>query len=485
MTKGKLGLWGGIAALLLIAFGTPAVPGLPAAAKMALAVAVFAIIIWVTQAVEDALSGLIIVFLLAALKATTLAGAFSGYSNTALWLIVIGFIMAAAMEKSGLSKRIALYLVNLAGGDANKIYWAIALVMLVMTFLVPSITARTLLMLPIVLGIGQAFNAREGQSNIVKALLFIVAMSGTAMSIGVLTAHVGNPITVGLIQTATKQTISWAEWFRIGAPPAFTLAFVSVLLIRFLWPPEIKSLGAGHSYVKEELDKLGGIKKQEIYTLLVFSLTLALWATDSIHKINVAIVGLLSVILLIWPGIGVMTWKEAQTKVPWSIFVLYGAGLSMGGALALRIAQLEPVAGVVLVNPSVGTDSLVYRLVPLLAKFLPTVRGIGSDTKTEAVTEPSYPRAPLAAVASMRELWRLVVQDLDSVRVPVLLFTSREDHVVDGYSGRLLRRRLPELTDYWLENSYHVATMDNDAGFINQTTTAFISDLLRAADEPQ
>ena len=78
MTKGKLGLWGGIAALLLIAFGTPAVPGLPAAAKMALAVAVFAIIIWVTQAVEDALSGLIIVFLLAALKATTLAGAFSG-----------------------------------------------------------------------------------------------------------------------------------------------------------------------------------------------------------------------------------------------------------------------------------------------------------------------------------------------------------------------------------------------------------------------
>jgi len=160
-------------------------------------------------------------------------------------------------------------------------------------------------------------------------------------------------------------------------------------------------------------------------------------------------------------------------------------GLSMGGALALRIAQLEPVAGVVLVNPSVGTDSLVYRLVPLLAKFLPTVRGIGSDTKTEAVTEPSYPRAPLAAVASMRELWRLVVQDLDSVRVPVLLFTSREDHVVDGYSGRLLRRRLPELTDYWLENSYHVATMDNDAGFINQTTTAFISDLLRAADEPQ
>lgn len=107
------------------------------------------------------------------------------------------------------------------------------------------------------------------------------------------------------------------------------------------------------------------------------------------------------------------------------------------------------------------------------------------DIKAQGVTEPSYPRAPLAAVASMRELWRLVVRNLDSVRVPVLLFTSREDHVVDGYSGRLLRRRLPQLTDHWLENSYHVATMDNDADFINRTTATFISDLLRAADEPQ
>ena len=384
MTKKQLGLWGGIAAMLLIAFGMPAVTGLPQAAKMAMAVAVFAIIVWVTQAIEDALSGLIIVLLLAALKATSLAGAFSGYSNTSLWLIVIGFIMAGAMEKSGLSKRIALYLVNLAGGNANKIYWAIALVMLVMTFLVPSITARTLLMLPIVLGIGQAFNAKEGQSNIVKALLFIVAMSGTAMSIGVLTAHVGNPITVGLIQAATGTNISWAEWFRVGAPPAFTLAFISVLLIRFLWPPEMASLGQGQEYVKTELDKMGPVTRVEYYTLLVFSFTLALWATDSIHGINVAIVGLLSVVLLLWPGIGVMSWKEAQTKVPWSIFVLYGAGLSMGSALAtsgaakwLAGTMLKPIASM---DYSVQIVLLIWIVTVLQVFFT------GGGPKTTALT---------------------------------------------------------------------------------------------------
>lgn len=384
MKKSQLGLWGGVAVLLLIAFGLPTVPGLPPAGKMALAVAMFAIIIWVTQAVEDALSGIIIVFLLAVLKATNLAGAFSGYSNTALWLIVVGFIMAAAMEKSGLSKRIALYLVSLAGGNAGRIYWAIAIVMTVMTFLVPSITARTLLMLPIVLGIGQAFNAKEGESNIVKALLFIVAMSGTAMSIGVLTAHVGNPITVGLIEATTKQTISWAEWFRIGGPPAFALGFLSVFLMKILWPPEIATLGSGSTYVKDELNKLGSVTPQEKYTLVVFLLTLALWATDSMHGVNVIIVGFFAVTLLIWPKVGVMTWKEAQAKVPWNIFVLYGAGLSMGSALATSGAA-KWLAGTML-KPIAAMD---YSLQIVLLIWIVTLLQVfftGGGPKTTALT---------------------------------------------------------------------------------------------------
>jgi len=312
----------------------PTSAALKPAAKASLAIAVFAIIIWVTQALDDALSALVIVFLLAALKATDLAGAFAGYSNTALWLIVIGFIMAACMEKSGLSKRIALFLVNAAGGSAIKVYWAVALVMAVLSFLVPSITARTLLMLPIILGVGQAFGTKPGESNIVKALLFIVAMSGTMMSIGVLTAHVGNPITASLIQTATKTTISWSQWLKVGAPPAFLLAFVSVYVIQLMWPPEFKDLGKGQDFIRGELAALGKFTGMEAYTLAVFLLTLVLWATDSFHKINVVIIGLFSVILLLWPSRGVMTWKEAQQKVPWNVFVLYGGGLSMGTALA-------------------------------------------------------------------------------------------------------------------------------------------------------
>ncbi|EGO64123.1 SLC13 family permease [Acetonema longum] len=363
---------------------TPEITGLKAAGKATLGIAVFAIIVWVTQALEDALSSMVIVFLLAALKATDLNGAFSGYANTSLWLIVIGFIMAGCMEKSGLSKRVALLLVNLAGGAAVRVYWAVAAVMAVMSFLVPSITARTLLMLPIILGIGQAFDAKQGQSNIVKALIFIVAMSGTMMSIGVMTAHVGNPITVGLIQSATKQVISWSDWFKIGGPPAFILACLSVYVLKVMWPPEIGNLGQGQTYIQKELAAMGKLTAPEKYTLVIFLFTLVLWATDSLHKVNVAIVGLLAVILLLWPARGIMPWKEAQQRVPWNIFVLYGAGLSMGTALVTSGAA-KWLAGTML-GPIAAMSHGLQIVILIWVVTLLQVFFTGGGPKTTALT---------------------------------------------------------------------------------------------------
>ena len=363
---------------------TPPAVGLLPEGKAALAVAVFAILVWVTQAVDDALSGLLIVFLLAVMNATKLAGAFSGYSNTALWLIVIGFIMAASMEKSGLSKRIALLLVSAAKGSTVKIYWAIALVMLVMTFLVPSITARTLMMLPIILGIAAAVNAKPGQSNSVKALFLIVAMSGTMMSMGVLTAHVGNPITVALIETATKRSISWSTWFRAGALPAFALAFLSVFIIKAIWPPETKDLGQGQDYVRLELAALGKLSSKEIYTLVVFLVTLTLWATDFYHKINVVVVGLLAVILLLLPRKGILEWHEAQQKVPWNVFMVYGAGLSLGTALVSSGAA-KWIAGT-LFHPIIGHSQAVQLIILLWGAALIQVFFTGGAPKTTALT---------------------------------------------------------------------------------------------------
>ena len=368
----------------IIQWLVPPVPGLSPAGKASLGVAVFAIIIWITQAVDDAMSGLLIVFLLAVLGATNVGGAFAGYSNTALWLIVIGFIMAAGMEKSGLSKRIALFLVNMAGGSASGVYWAVAAVMAALTFLVPSITARTLLMLPIIMGIGMAFQAKEGKSNIVKALVFIVAMSGTMMSIGVLTAHVGNPVTAGLIAKAANKTISWGEWFKVAGPPAFTLAFLSIFVIKAMWKPEVKSLGEGHTYIRRELEALGKISPMEIYTLVVFGLTLILWATDTYHKVNVVVVGMVAVILILCPKYGVMNWKEAQLKVPWNVFIVYGAGLSMGMALVSSGAA-KWLAGVLL-SPIAQMPQATQLIILLWIITAMQIFFTGGGPKTTALT---------------------------------------------------------------------------------------------------
>ena len=373
-----------LADLIGIDWVAPDAPGLSAAGKKSLAIAVFAIIIWITQALDDALSGIVIVFLLAGMGATKLDGAFAGYSNTSLWLIVIGFIMAGCMEKSGLSKRIALFMINAAGGSAVKIYWAVAAVIAITTFLVPSITARTLLMLPIILGIGDAFKAERGKSNIIKALLFIVAMSGTMMSCGVLTGHVGNPATAGLIEAATKKAVTWSEWFRIGAFPAFSMAFLSIFLMKWLWPPEIKTVADAQTYVKNELAAIGKFSAKEQYTLIVFIITLLLWATDSIHKVNVAIVGLLAVALLIWPSIGVMPWKEAQQKVPWNVFILYGAGLSMGVAMVTSGAA-KWLAGTLL-GPITGFSIAMQIIILIWIITILQVFFTGGGPKTTALT---------------------------------------------------------------------------------------------------
>ncbi|MGO1594934.1 MAG: SLC13 family permease, partial [Ancrocorticia sp.] len=115
-----------MAAFALVTYAVPFPDSLTHEARATLGVAVFAIIVWMTQAVSQGLSGLIIVFLLAASGATDLNGALTGYSNSSLWLIVIGFVMAGGMEKSQLSKRIALALVRVAGGSPIRIYWAVA-----------------------------------------------------------------------------------------------------------------------------------------------------------------------------------------------------------------------------------------------------------------------------------------------------------------------------------------------------------------------
>lgn len=160
-------------------------------------------------------------------------------------------------------------------------------------------------------------------------------------------------------------------------------------------------------------------------------------------------------------------------------------GLSMGGSLALRLAEThgDRVAGLVLVNPAVRAEDPRLFAVPVVKYLVPSLPGIASDIKRTGMTELAYDRTPLKALHSMLLGWKVVVADLGRVTQPVLIFRSPEDHVVPASSTALIRSRIgsSDVTEVLCEDSYHVATLDNDADLILEGSLSFI-DRVAVAD---
>ncbi|MBM7788650.1 alpha/beta hydrolase [Tenggerimyces flavus] len=159
------------------------------------------------------------------------------------------------------------------------------------------------------------------------------------------------------------------------------------------------------------------------------------------------------------------------------------AGQSMGGALVLRLAEQHgaKVAGVIVVNPSLVNNDPRLIALPLLRRITPSFPGLGNDIKKPGVAENAYDRLPLHALASLKDLWREVGAALPRVTQPLLVFRSTVDHVVDGASMRLLRARVGsrEIEEHVLHDSYHVATLDNDAPTIFEESLVFVERLVR------
>ncbi|HVV18138.1 MAG TPA: alpha/beta fold hydrolase [Pseudonocardiaceae bacterium] len=158
-----------------------------------------------------------------------------------------------------------------------------------------------------------------------------------------------------------------------------------------------------------------------------------------------------------------------------SVFVF---GLSMGGTLSLRLAEQHgsAVAGLVLVNPSVTTERKDAALLPLLSRIVPSMAGISNDVKKPGARELAYGRLPLRAAASLSRLWQEVRTDLGKIDQPLLLFRSAVDHVVEPVNARIILDGVhsADIHDKVLPESYHVATLDNDAETIFDDSVEFV-----------
>jgi carboxylesterase len=193
-----------------------------------------------------------------------------------------------------------------------------------------------------------------------------------------------------------------------------------------------------------------------------------------------------------WQELNLTGWQDWYAEVAHAFDELAGRcdqvfvmGLSMGGTLALRLAERRTtdVAGLVLVNPSVMSLNKALNALPVLKWVVPSLKGIGSDIKKEGITELAYDRTPLRATHSLSHLWKQVRADLSEVVAPVLVYRSVDDHVVEavntetvlaGVSSAYKEERL-------LRHSYHVATLDNDAEEIFAGSLDFVRSHARAS----
>ena len=164
------------------------------------------------------------------------------------------------------------------------------------------------------------------------------------------------------------------------------------------------------------------------------------------------------------------------------VFVM---GLSMGGTLAIRLAEEhgDEIAGLVLVNPSLLTKRPDRFLLPVLRLVNGTWAGIASDIKKPGVTELAYDQLPVKAAYQLSQLWVHTRADLAKVTQPLLVLRSTEDHVVEPDSARMLLDKVSstDVREVLLEDSYHVATLDNDAPVIFENSLEFVRRLTRTS----
>jgi len=155
-------------------------------------------------------------------------------------------------------------------------------------------------------------------------------------------------------------------------------------------------------------------------------------------------------------------------------------GLSMGGCLALRLAEARgaEVRGLVLVNPSLAPDTRLFLLAPVLKHVVRSLPGIASDISKPGVREVGYDRVPVRAAATLPKLWNETTRHLGEITQPVLVYRSTTDHVVGPNSMRALLAGIPDgqVTVRECPDSYHVATLDNDAETIFEGSLKFIQD---------
>ena len=335
----RIGLPLGVAVFLVIQL-VPRAQTLPAAGQTALAAFALALVWWVTEPVPTHLTSLVLMILLVVFGAWDTTSVLGVLGLDVIWLNVMAFILSAMLVKTHLAKRLALSLIARFGQRASWALGAFVVVQLALAPLIPATAARAALTLPLMTATAAIYGSTaEHRGNFGRNLYLLNLTAISILSSTVMTGSAANVMAVGFIESLAGHKVYYTDWLLASAPIAVTVVvlawFAGPRVIFPLAPEEHRPrLEGGLALVRAERDRLGPLSAQERKAILIFTLVIALWATDRFHEawfglaLGPSVVAMIGAAIALWPGVGVIEWEE--TDIPWHLMI-FSAGAYAGG----------------------------------------------------------------------------------------------------------------------------------------------------------
>lgn len=400
----KIGL--GLGPLLfLIILLAPAPEGLTIEGWKVIAIAVFMLVWWVTEAVPLAVAALLPIVLLPLLGVSSMKEATAPYANPVVFLFMGGFMIALAMEKWELHRRIALNIVLKTGTNANGIILGFFLATAAISMWISN-TATTVMMLPIATSViallakDQEVTSEKGIKYFALGMMLAIAygsnIGGTATIIGT----PPNVVFAGYMREAFDYEVSFAKWMLMALPFTIILLLIAyILIVKILYPNKLGNFAGAEALIQKEVDELGKMSRGEKRTLIIFVSTALLWIfraglnsiLPGLNLSDEGIAMMATVALFVTPidwgeNRFVLEWRDTD-RLPWGILLLFGGGLSLADALAstgiidligsqfshLKDANVFIILGLATVSLLLTE---VMSNVALVTIFLPVVGGI-------------------------------------------------------------------------------------------------------------
>ena len=307
--------------------------GLPPAAWRMLLVGVGAAAMWMTEVVPLAITSVIVILATALLGILPLRQGLSLVFHPVSAIVFAGFCLATALQKYGLDRRLSLSLLLKMGERTDRVVLGMMLATVLMSTMISN-TAATAVMIVIALGVLRTAGVKPPDSNLGRAMLLGIPFAASIGGMGTPAGTPGNAITIALLRDMSGISISFLDWSILAIPVVLAILPVAWRLLIWFYPPEIKRLDL--SDCRATLREMGRLGPEERRVAAIFGLTVLLWASEPFFAVPAdwtSLVGLLAVILLSLPRLGVLEWGDVHKNTGWHIFLLIGGGLAMGTGL--------------------------------------------------------------------------------------------------------------------------------------------------------